>query len=915
MSHPDENALAALAEGQVPEAQAAALRAHIEVCDDCRRALALAAGGERQVHSERLRRGESVGRYVILGLLGSGSMGEVYAAFDPELDRKVALKLLRATPRGGGPERLLAEAKAMARLSHPNVVAVHDAGQLEGRVFLAMELVEGQTLAEWLRGQRPVGEIVRVFCALGEGLEAAHRAGVVHRDFKPSNALIGADGRPRVADFGLALTGPATAEVAGTVPFLAPEVLEGQPADAQSDQYSFAAALAHALEGRAVPGWLERAVARGCARAPQDRFPTVRALIAELERDRLRAFRGAAVVGVPFAVLATALGAWTLAESERCRHGEARAAQVWSAGRKAGLPAAFERTGVPFAREAAFGVAQALDRWAAAWAAATDRACRARETVGEAEAARQTLCLEARLGEARELLALLDAPDRELVVHAADAARNLSPAPACLSQRAAEPQVDARALAAGQAQLSQARVWLEAGHQAKALHRAREAVAAARQVSSVSFTAQAQLVLGQALAAQGDDPAARDAFFEAAVAAGAAGDDALAVRAFGRLAVLVAEREPSAKASESWGRLARAAFERSGQEALLAAELEDMLLSVARAEGRTGDVLALAKSCLARRQQALEPEHPLVGRSLFLTAMALHGVGRTAEAPPLLEDARAIAEQAYGSKHPEVARVASGQGLIALRLSKLSEAKFRYEEALAMSEALAPQGAATAGHLDSLGGVETLLGDHAAAREHLGRALELKRALPRAEHPSLAATLQSLAALELATGAADKSLALAREADAMLVPLLGPTHGALLKPLRLIAAACRALGQLDCAAGVLPRIRAVAEAAATSASAAAVAREEGELALARGQGAEALLAFKRALGLRASWEERAGLGRSLLALRRPGEAAVELRAAVDLLEGADEPLARRELCRLLAQTSAPAAPGCAALRP
>ena len=140
-------------------------------------------------------RGSVLGRYVVLNRLGVGGMGVVYAAFDPELDRKVAIKLLQHRDKGSmGPARLLREAQAMARLSHPGVITVHDVGIVDDQVFIAMELVEGGTLREWLNTQRHWREIVAVFIQAGEGLAAAHNAGLVHRDFKPDNVLIGDDG-------------------------------------------------------------------------------------------------------------------------------------------------------------------------------------------------------------------------------------------------------------------------------------------------------------------------------------------------------------------------------------------------------------------------------------------------------------------------------------------------------------------------------------------------------------------------------------------------------------------------------------------------------------------------------------------------------------------------------------------------
>jgi eukaryotic-like serine/threonine-protein kinase len=200
------------------------------------------------------------GRYVFAGEIGTGGMGVVYAAYDPELDRMVAVKLLR----DGDvrlQQRLRREAQVMARLAHPNVVAIHDAGTFEGRMFIAMEYVDGETLARWISRPHAQREILDVYCAAGRGLAAAHAAGIVHRDFKPDNVLIGHDGRVRVGDFGLAcaagarprlpslpaLTAPGT--LLGTRYYMAPELYKGVDADVRSDQFSFCVSLFAALYG------------------------------------------------------------------------------------------------------------------------------------------------------------------------------------------------------------------------------------------------------------------------------------------------------------------------------------------------------------------------------------------------------------------------------------------------------------------------------------------------------------------------------------------------------------------------------------------------------------------------------------------------------------------------------------------
>ncbi|NPC86331.1 serine/threonine protein kinase, partial [Pyxidicoccus fallax] len=225
--------------------------------------------------------GARVGRFIPLKLLGQGGMGVVYAAYDPDLDRKVALKLLRVTGPDAdleaGRTRLLREAQAMARISHPNVIPVFEVGTWDGQVFVTMELVEGGTLRDWLKAKpRSWREVLETYLAAGRGLEAAHAAGLVHRDFKPTNVLVGRDGRVFVTDFGLArpvdapwredgerealppgaelaspLYEPLTqaGAVMGTPPFMSPEQFRGEVVDARSDQFSFCSALYRALYG------------------------------------------------------------------------------------------------------------------------------------------------------------------------------------------------------------------------------------------------------------------------------------------------------------------------------------------------------------------------------------------------------------------------------------------------------------------------------------------------------------------------------------------------------------------------------------------------------------------------------------------------------------------------------------------
>jgi len=298
--------------------------------------------------------GTKVDRYVVDQRLGVGGMGVVYSAWDSELAREVALKIVR--PRADIPtmhSRLRREAKAMARLSHRNVVPVFDIASHDGQLFIAMELVTGETLRSWVTRPRPWRDVVRLFAKAARGLEAAHAAGLLHRDFKPDNVMVGAHDEPRITDFGLAheldedgqlpsaisanrnydlshIT--ATGSLAGTPAYMAPEQLLGLQSDAKADQFSFCVALFEVLYGarpfatkpqepaaaldqirrgqitrpaatRGVPGWLHAAIVRGLAFDPEARWPSMHALVVALERGRRRRWHG---IGLGIAALAIA---------------------------------------------------------------------------------------------------------------------------------------------------------------------------------------------------------------------------------------------------------------------------------------------------------------------------------------------------------------------------------------------------------------------------------------------------------------------------------------------------------------------------------------------------------------------------------------------------------------------------------
>jgi eukaryotic-like serine/threonine-protein kinase len=378
-------------------------------------------------------RGSTIGRYVVLDGLGEGAMGTVTRAYDPKLRREVALKRLvaRLLARDGA-ARLLREAQAMAQLTHPNVVGVHDVETEGDEVVLVMEYVPGRTLRQWLETTRDWREILAAFASAGEGLAAAHRVGIVHRDFKPSNVLVADDGTVKVTDFGLAKAvsshAPVTASVDGSIDapidepsasltqadavvgtprYMAPEQHAGHT-DARVDQFSFCVALWEALcaappyGGRTLdelsrakragpPTWTGprlpkptlAALRRGLAADPEQRWPAMPALLAALtppsHARKLAWMAGGALVGV----LALSAGLGTMmAGPAPCSGSQQALGGIWDDARRSEVQVAFVATGAPYAAAAAEGASETLDAWSERWVLAHRETCEALRAAG-----------------------------------------------------------------------------------------------------------------------------------------------------------------------------------------------------------------------------------------------------------------------------------------------------------------------------------------------------------------------------------------------------------------------------------------------------------------------------------------------------------------------------------------------------
>jgi tetratricopeptide (TPR) repeat protein/predicted Ser/Thr protein kinase len=442
---------------------------------------------QARARAERLLFGSAapakVGRYLLLGKTGDGGMGVVYAAYDPELHRKVALKVLHPQQQHDrAHERLIAEARALAKLDHPNIVKVHDVLPHGDHIVLVMEWVEGDTLAAWQRATpRSWREVLPVYVQAAQGLAAAHGVGVIHRDFKPANAILGTDGRVRVLDFGLARpvggdddapapaaanrgvaagsvdqTWPsgltATGALVGTLAYAPPEQLEGSPATPASDQFSFAVSLHHALEGvapfsggdvasrfaairagelalasdgRAVPAWLRTALARSLAASQDERFPSMQAVIAAFTRPRgWRRWRAPATLSAltAIAVVAVATRQGASDPLAPCDGGVGDIDPVWNTANRARVGAAFDAIHAPWVGETRDRVVHGLDDYRARWIDLHRDACLAHRRGAQSETLldRRMLCMQRHLVDLQSAVSAVSQIEGATAVHAVD---------------------------------------------------------------------------------------------------------------------------------------------------------------------------------------------------------------------------------------------------------------------------------------------------------------------------------------------------------------------------------------------------------------------------------------------------------------------------------------------------------------
>lgn len=808
----DDATIDAYVHARLPEVARAAAESHVDACADCSAIVSVLAGGApgraappADEPEPDLPRGTVVGRHVVVERRGEGAMGIVYLAMDPDLDRRVALKLLRPGGAGGAGERMQREAQAMAKVAHPNVVAVHDVGRFHGAVYLAMEYVDGPTLRAWCAEPRSPDEKIAALVAAGRGLLAAHEAGLVHRDFKPENVLVGSDGRVRVTDFGLARvetegsapdgeamnaldtrTLTRTGALLGTPAYMAPELWRAEDATPRSDQFAFGVTLFEALAGarpfagktaaelRAaiergptlpddLPGGarLRHILARAMAPRPEDRYPSMDALLRELSPALAPPRRSAAWVAVPLAIAIAGTSAlvWKRhAPADPCAAGGPMSAAIMDAGRAGRIRAAFGANGSAWAAVAADRAVAALDAYRTQWAAAHRSTCEATEVRHEQSAAlldARMHCLHRALDEATALDARLEHPDAETILRASESASSLPPIAACAdtatlgAMESRPPGEKGAALDALESRLAAAHAGAVAGVTSDAqLSDARAIADAATTLGYRPAIAESRLLLATLLRRSGAFALAIPEADAALVAAEGAHDDREAALVWLEIIALRGDagRFADAVAAEA---PATAAIARLGSPLDLTASLR-FELGVARTNlGETEYAHARRDldAALAAREQLHGEKHLDVARTLTALGNLTRLTNDLPGALALHQRALAIDTDVLGKDHPALGRDHHNIGGVLRMQGQLDLAQAEYERALDLEiRGLGPRAAAVGRTENSLGLTAMARGDLPAARAHFERAKDILSGHPDQSLPI--ANLELLAAAE-----------------------------------------------------------------------------------------------------------------------------------------------------------------------
>ncbi len=741
--------------------------------------------------------GAVLGRYVVGAQLGAGAMGVVYRAVDPKLGRRVAVKVLHPRGDGGGATRLLQEARAMARLSHPNVITVHDVGAVGGRVFLAMDEVDGDTLTAWLASTRTTAQILDTLIAAGRGLAGAHDGGVVHRDFKPDNVMVGRDGRVLVTDFGVASESAAVepasgasladavdessaaGDLVGTPAYMAPELFTGFAADARSDQFAFCVSLYEALYGhrpyrgatagalflamangemrepagtRKVSAWLHRAIVKGLSHAPTDRHDSMHALLGVLERGR-RPARWApwiGVVGVAAGVAFAVRG--PASDDDLCAGSATHLEGIWDAKRAEAVGAALAQHGGAVATETVPRVRERLDRYAVQWVAMRTEVC-AQAQLGPADGAAVTdlrnACLDRQLRAVDQVASVLEHADPVVARNAIAMVAGLTSLRACadiasLRSKLPAPREPA-AVRRVRGELDRVRALTTAGRFEASLLLVEELAKTASTLDYAPLEAEVTLSKGRALAEAARHDEAIAVLNRAYFAALQVHHDEIAALSAAELAYVVGYRQARHDEGTQWGEHALAAALRVDDGGLAEAQAHHNLGVIADTVDDSASAQEHYERAYDLRRERLDPDHPDLGRSLNALGNVYFGRGEYDEALRKYRASLELRERVFGPSHPEVAGALNNVAIALMRndefvgaIAALRRAGEIYVSALGREHPDVAQAT------DNLGTALRRNGQPQAAADEHRQALEIRNVTQGAEHPDTGDSLVGL---------------------------------------------------------------------------------------------------------------------------------------------------------------------------
>ena len=768
-----------------------------------------------EVDDDALPRSTQIGRFVLDRRLGAGGMGIVYAAFDPELDREVAIKLVRARlDDRHARAQTLGEAKALARLSHPNVVQIYEVGEHDGLVFLAMEYVHGVTLRSWM-GEKPRSwsEVIATFLQCGAGLHAAHQAGLVHRDFKPENVMVGYDGRVRVLDFGIARAGGGLGEetakapeqgretssngrhrFVGTPAYMSPEQHGGGPPDTRSDQFGFCVALWEALYGdrpyvgssraelgraviagerrepptsAAVPAWVRRVLERGLAVDSDARWPSMAELLRALDGESRRTARRIAIAVALVLISVIVVAALARRSPEVapsvCAGGREQLAEIWDPARAQALRESFSADG-GYRVDTWAWLERFFDDYADAWVEGYADACNAHQR-GEESGAMLDLrmsCLGRRRAELAALIDALDGASPEVLTNATHGARTLAPLRRCSEREALTANFsppardDAAQIEALRDRLARAVAAAATGQIASGRTLAAEAAAEAERIGYRPVLAEALVLLGRLQEQLGEAGPAAESLRRAYWSAEAAGHHAVKAEAAALLVIVIGVRLARGEEIETWRALAEALIERTGGgelEATLAASLA----TLARHQGDLVAARKLYERALELQVEVHSRSHPTAVSVRSNLAALLSESGHRREALAHFEEALGALERTVGPRHPLVGHVLVNIGSTHFMLGDLELAAQAEERALGLYAEIDLQTPAVAAASNNLSNVHLARGDLAMARDELEVSLSIREGSLAIDHPELALVLNNIAVIDLEARALDRA--------------------------------------------------------------------------------------------------------------------------------------------------------------